>query len=88
MQSTSIARTVSGARTVTFKWRTSSEENFDNLMFYIDGVEMTSVSGETSWKTESFNVVGNGMHTIRWTYSKDGSVSNGSDCGWIDDIRW
>ena len=87
-QSTSIARTVSGARTVTFKWKTSSEEGYDKLAFYIDGMEIKSISGETSWTTESINVAGNGMHTIRWTYSKDGSVSSGSDCGWIDDIRW
>jgi len=26
------------------------------------------------------------VHTFRWVYSKDWSGSNGSDCGWIDDI--
>ena len=88
-QSTSIARNVSGARTVTFRWKTSSEGSYDKLTFYVDGVEQKSISGEmSSWESASVQVYGNGMHTLRWTYSKDGSVSYGSDCGWINDVRW
>ena len=27
-----------------------------------------------------------GTHTLRWTYNKDVTVSNGLDAAWIDDI--
>ena len=29
-----------------------------------------------------------GSHTVEWRYDKDGSVSDGDDCGWIDDVVW
>ena len=37
---------------------------------------------------KTFEVEGEGTHYLTWTYSKDSSVSNGSDCGWVDDIEW
>jgi hypothetical protein len=27
-----------------------------------------------------------GSHTLRWEYSKDGSVSTGADAGWVDEL--
>jgi hypothetical protein len=32
--------------------------------------------------------VGIGFHTFLWRYSKDSSGSQGSDCGWVDCVRW
>ena len=29
-----------------------------------------------------------GTHTFKWSYQKDGSVSNGSDCAWVDNIQF
>lgn len=70
---------------VSFYKKVSSEENWDYLRFFIDGVEQGSWSGEVDWSFESFDVT-NGQHVFEWQYSKDGSVSDGNDCAWIDDI--
>ena len=71
---------------MTFSWKVSSESSYDCLIFYVDGVERARISGDTDWTAMSFTV--NDGARVRWTYSKDGSVSNGSDCGWVDLIMW
>ena len=42
-------------------------------------------SGEQDWEEVSFPVEG-GARTLTWTYTKDGSMSNGDDTAWIDDV--
>jgi len=87
-QSSYIQTVVSGPGVVSFYWKVSSERSYDFLRFYIDGVEQAgSISGFTNWALRSFDI-GSGTHTLRWEYTKDGSVSSGSDCGWIDLIVW
>ena len=85
-QSSSMQTTISGKTSVKFYWRVSSESGYDYLRFYIDGVLKNSISGSTSWAQKSYTVT-TGTHTLKWTYSKDGSVSSGSDCGWVDKLE-
>ena len=63
-----------------------SSEAYDYLHFYIDGNKQGEWSGiDNVWSFESFPVtVGN--HDFEWEYDKDGSVSDGQDCAWIDYI--
>jgi hypothetical protein len=70
---------------ITFYRKVSSESDYDYLEFYIDSVEMDMWSGEEDWAEVSFHVDG-GERTFEWTYSKDGSASQGDDTAWIDDI--
>jgi endoglucanase len=70
---------------ITFYRRVSSESDYDYLKFSIDGAEKGRWSGEQDWAQVSFPV-DEGTRTFEWTYSKDGSVSNGDDAAWIDDI--
>ena len=70
---------------ISFYRKVSSEEGWDYLKFYIDGTQMDEWSGEESWDEFSYPVSA-GNHTFKWAYEKDGSVSNGDDCGWIDYI--
>ena len=86
--STSLTTTVLGAGTLAFRWRTSSEGGYDCLRVRLDGTEASSISGESGWLDFSLTVGGAGSHTVEWAYTKDGSVSNGEDCGWIDDVVW
>ena len=71
---------------LSFYRKVSSESNYDKLYFFIDDQQMDVWSGEQDWTEVTYNVT-TGNHTFKWTYSKDYSVSNGSDCGWIDDIK-
>ena len=72
---------------ITFHCKVSSESGYDYLKFYIDGVEKGNWSGEEDWAEESFPVA-EGTRTFEWTYSKDGSMSEGEDTAWIDDIEF
>jgi hypothetical protein len=71
--------------TMSFYVKTSSESSFDKLLFSIDGVSQGNWSGENDWIEVSFSIDA-GSHTFQWTYRKDGSVSEGADTVWIDDI--
>jgi len=71
---------------VSFYQKVSSEANYDKGKFYIDGIEMSSISGEIDWEYAIFNVT-QGAHLYRWEYSKDVSVSSNSDAYFIDNIR-
>ena len=63
-----------------------SSEAYDYLQFYIDNNKQGEWSGiDNAWSFVSFPVtVGN--HDFEWEYDKDGSVSDGQDCAWIDYI--
>jgi hypothetical protein len=89
-QSSQMQTTVSGAGTLTFWWRVSSQASNDYLRFYIDDVEQTGrISGTTgTWAQKTFTVTSAGAHTFKWSYTKNGSTSSGSDCGWVDDVVW
>lgn len=85
---TRLATTVSGVGTLAFWWKVSSERNYDKLSVSVDDVERADISGEQDWARKTVSVTGNGAHTVVWTYRKDGSVSGGSDCGWMDQVVW
>lgn len=89
-QSTSVETSVTGAGTVSFWWKVSSQIGGDFLRFYIDGVEQSgSISGTTgTWARKSFLVTTSGTHTFKWAYTKNASTSSGSDCGWVDEVAW
>ncbi len=70
---------------VSFWYKVSSEANYDYLEFYVDGSKRAEWAGEVGWAQYTTTVTG-GVHTFRWNYDKDWSVSDGSDCGWIDDV--
>jgi len=78
---------VSGPGTLSFKWKTSSEEGCDMLRLIIDGSNAAAISGETGWQTVTTNLA-LGTHTIRWSYIKDYSALEGQDCGWVDRVTW
>lgn len=86
---TAFETMVSGSGTVSFWWRVSSQLNADYLRFKIDGVETNSISGtKNTWTQVTRRVEGDGEHTMRWEYVKDGSAASSSDAGWVDDIVW
>ena len=69
--------------TISFYYKVSSENGYDKLHFYIDNQEKNDWSGNVGWTKAAYPVTA-GRHSYKWAYSKDGSVSNGSDCAWID----
>jgi uncharacterized repeat protein (TIGR02543 family) len=84
-ESSWMQTSVEGPADVSFWWKVSSEGSYDKLKFYIDGIEQDAISGEKSWVQKTYTL-GSGSHILKWVYSKDGSVSDGSDCGWVDQL--
>ncbi|MCD4732195.1 MAG: T9SS type A sorting domain-containing protein, partial [Bacteroidales bacterium] len=78
---------VLGDGEISFAKKVSSEGGWDFLRFKIDGFEKGAWDGEESWTEVTFPI-SEGVHTLTWSYEKDGSVSNGSDCGWVDFITF
>lgn len=77
----------SAAGDVTFYYNVSSEATYDFLRFFIDGIEQGAWSGSVPWTLATY-AVGAGSHTLRWTYSKDGSLIGGSDAAYVDSITF
>jgi hypothetical protein len=85
------------AGNIRFAYKISSEEGYDCLRFFIDGVAQAfagtcefnhggiGASGLLEWTTADV-AVGAGIHTITWSYEKDESDSQGFDTVWLDDV--
>ena len=86
--STTMSVRLYGAGLLSFRWKVSSEPVYDALSYSVDGIQGGRISGEQGWASASILVSGAGWHTVRFTYSKDGGSSYGSDCGWIDSLAW
>jgi hypothetical protein len=81
----SLTMTVLSNDSISFYAKTSSEDGWDFMKFYLDGTELGSWTGETDWTRAAYLVTA-GSHIFKWTYEKDASVSGGSDCAWLDYI--
>ena len=85
-QTSGIAYTAQfSAGMLSFAHRVSSEQDYDYLRFYIDGIQQGQWSGENPWHADSYPISA-GVHQLKWQYEKDLLVSAGSDAAWIDTV--
>ncbi len=82
-----IETTVTGPGTLSFWWEVESEECCDHLRLRVDGNQTHSIAGSRDWEYVE-TMIPAGRHTLRWVYTKDGSVSDGADLGRVDEITW
>jgi hypothetical protein len=80
-----VTRVLSSAGNISFRYKVSSEANYDFLRFYVDGVQQGEWSGTIDWTQASY-ALSSGTRVLKWTYSKDSNIDTGSDCAWVDDI--
>jgi hypothetical protein len=75
--------------TLQFDVKVSSQTTKDYFNLTIDGSQASGAkkSGEFGWATITVPVT-KGVHTLVWTYTKDGSIDAGSDTVWLDNIRY
>ena len=85
-QETWVQTTLQGPARVSFYWKVSSESGYDFLKFRVNGSEVASVSGEADWTQVTYDIAAAGACTIQFAYTKDGSMSSGSDAGWVDSL--
>ena len=72
--------------TLSFRYRSSSESNYDYFRFFIDGNQYASCSGSNSWTTYTFTANASRSYVFRWSYEKDSSVDSGDDAAYVDDV--
>jgi hypothetical protein len=88
--------TLSKAANLTFSWKVSSESGADYLGFCVDksfgdtgctrgSGNVTAISGSTSWAAKTVRLP-RGTHQLLWYFARDGSVSSGSNAGWVDNV--
>ena len=88
-QRSSLYTTVTGKGTLSFSWMASTENNFDKCQLYVDKASKGNVSGiQTAWNAVTCAISTEGEHKVEWRFSKDASVSKGSDCVWLKDVKW
>jgi subtilisin family serine protease len=75
------------AGVIHFFVKTSSEAGYDELIFRVDSEVLGRWSGRTDWTQATFAVSG-GTHTFDWSYTKDGSMTEGDDTAWLDDVEF
>ena len=87
-KATSLILQMTGAGSLTFRYKISSELSYDKLTIFKDRGQAITTSGEQEWREYTFSFTGDGEHTAEFRYTKDSSVSKGSDCVWIADVSW
>jgi hypothetical protein len=76
-----------GARAgaASFDFRLSSEQGWDYLEFYLNGVRLDRWSGDIPWRSYIFPLA-EGRNTLVWRYVKDANFSAGLDAAFIDNL--
>jgi len=92
-QTSRLETVVSGPGTVTFSCKVEGEivkkQVWDGLAFCVDGVQQGDLMGNVNWAEQTFEVTGEGSHTLSWLYVKDEEGDgDGEDCAWLDAVLW
>ncbi len=82
-----VADTISFYKKVSCEDATPNTPSYDYLEFLIDNVSMGRWDGEEAWSKSSFAIT-TGVHTLKWQYKKDSYGLEGSDCAWLDNIKF
>jgi len=83
----SLTYTAAADDSISFYYKTSTEQDYDFLTFTIDNVLQDQWSGENPWTRASYPVSA-GMHLFRWRYQKDLAYAAGQDRVWLDFIAF
>ena len=86
---------VSGAGTISFRWKVdcewddSGDMTWDHVVFCTNGVEAARMDGTSGWEELSFTFADAGTHTLRWTFMKDDyNEEVFADRAWVSGFTW
>ena len=86
---------VSGAGTISFRWKVvcewdeSGDMSWDRAVFFTNGVEAARMDGTSGWKEISFTFADAGSHALRWQFQKDDyNEEEFADHAWVSGIVW
>lgn len=76
-----------GPGTLSFRCKTSTEDDFDFLRVKIDDVLAQEFSGVSDWSQHTI-AIPNGQHRVTWSYEKNIRFEFLEDAVWVDQIRF
>jgi hypothetical protein len=76
---------VNGPGPISFEVMGESEVTYDRLVFSVDGIVSGVWSGSFGWSHFEHELE-EGLHELRWVYTKDSSVTVPRDAVWIDEL--
>ena len=74
------------SNTISFRYKTSTENGYDKLKFYINNVFVDEWSGDSGGFQVYTTACVAGLNTFEWRYVKDVSTAGLADTVWIDNI--
>ncbi len=77
---------MTAGETLSFRYRSSSENNYDFFRFYVDNAQQVQCSGNTSWSSFTFTAQTSKSYTFKWTFEKDYSAESYDDAAYVDDV--
>lgn len=80
-----VVYTVASESDISFDYKVSTEEDWDHLIFTVDGVEKGKWNGQVDWSNTSYTIAP-GEHTFQWEFKKDGSYDGNNNTVSIDNI--
>lgn len=86
-QTSAIGTYFVGPGKLSFWWKVSSEMNADILRFYLNGYLIDAISGNLDWTYKELQLPA-GLNIVVWEYSKDGTLSEGLDAGFLDEVKF
>ena len=91
-QASWIETTVSGAGTLSFRWKVLGGIYRNNPFAYakaeVDGTPISSTHLTDGWEAQTLDIVGTGPHSIRWTFLRTSARDCDGDCAWLDGVAW
>ena len=86
---TCMQKLIESNGTLTFDYRISTEDIYDEFRFYLDSTSASTFadSGVKDYWTESTHNISTAPTTVQWCYVKDISDADGDDKVWVDNIK-
>ncbi|MGD8846883.1 MAG: trypsin-like serine protease, partial [Desulfobacteraceae bacterium] len=82
-EATYLLSQVTGPGTLEFRWKSSTKEKDDLVVFYVDEELITYVGGETDWETVATDI-SEGTHYLTWIYERSEETSTGTNVCFLD----
>ncbi|MGN0809644.1 MAG: Ig-like domain-containing protein [Christensenellales bacterium] len=78
--------TMSAGEILTFDYKVSSEQNYDKLIFSVNGINQQQWSGNIDWQSYTYTALADGTYHFQWSYYKDSSAASGDDTAYVDNV--
>ncbi len=85
-QASALETTVTGPGTLTFWWKSVSDDESYNLQFQINGAQQNGISGQTDWTQQTYTLDA-GTQRLTWL-ATTGDGSSLSDAGYVDQVTF